>query len=178
MCDAIIDETMGTPLEYQHLIKQDKYREVWVTLFANELECLAQGTHDVQGTNTIYFISCSAVPRQCPVTYGHIVVDYHPQKQELNHTSLTVGGNGTNYPCEVATPTADLTMATLLFNSTIATPGAKFFGVDVKNFYLNTPLDHFEYMRLPLDLIPAEIISQCNLHKIEDNGWTWKSRME
>ena len=35
MCHAILDETMETPLEYRHLIKRDKYREVWVTLFAN-----------------------------------------------------------------------------------------------------------------------------------------------
>ena len=26
-------------------------------------------------------------------------------------------------------------------------------------------------MQLPLDLIPAEIISQYNLHQIENNGW-------
>ena len=36
MCNATVDETMGTPLEYRHLIKWDK-KEVWVTPFANEL---------------------------------------------------------------------------------------------------------------------------------------------
>ena len=123
--------------------------------------------------NTIQFIPCSAVPPWCTVTYGHIVVDYRSQKQEPNHTRLTVGGNRIDYPWEVATPTADLIMAKLLFNSTISTPGAKFFGIDIKNFHLNTPLDHFEHMRLPLHLIPAEIISKYNLHWIHDNGWIY-----
>ena len=40
-------------------------------------------------------------------------------------------------------------------------------------FYLNTPLDYFEYMWLPLDLIPTEIISQYHLHQIEDNHWIY-----
>ena len=71
-----------------------------------------------------------------------------------------VEGNQINYLWEVAMPTANLTMAKLLFNSTISAPEAKFFGINIKNFYLDKPLDHFEYMRLPLDLIPAEIISQ------------------
>ena len=81
--------------------------------------------------------------------HSRIVVDYCPQKQEPHCTWLTVGGNIINYLWEVATPTADISMAKLLFNSPISTPGAKLFGVDIKNFYLNTPLDHFEYMRLP-----------------------------
>ena len=77
---------------------------------------------------------------------------------------LTVGGDKIEYPWEVATLTVDLTMAKLLFNSTIFTPGAKFAGIDIKNFYLCTPLDCFKFMRLPLDLIPAEIIQHYSLH--------------
>ena len=67
----------------------------------------------------------------------------------------------------------DLTTAKLLFNSTLSTPGAKFFGIDIENFYLNTPLDHFEYTQLPLNLIPAEIIQHYNLHHIQHNGWIY-----
>ncbi len=38
-------------------------------------------------------------------------------------------------------PTANLTTAKLLFNSTISTPGASFYGIDLANFYLNTPME-------------------------------------
>ena len=64
-------------------------------------------------------------------------------------------------------------MAKLLFNSTISTPGAKFYGIDIKSIYLDTPLDRFEYMQLPLDLIPAEINSKYNLDQIVDSGWIY-----
>ena len=127
-------------------MKQDKYREVWVTSFANELGRLAQGIRDVKGTNTIHFIPHNSVPPGLTITYGRIVVYYRPQKQERNRTRLTVGGDKIEYSWEKATPMDDLTMAKLLFNSTISTPGAKFFGIDIKNFYLNKPLDRFEYM--------------------------------
>ena len=91
-------------------MKQDKYREVWVTSFANELGRLAQGIHDVKGTNTIHFIPHNSVPPGCTVTYGCIVVDYRPQKQEPNRTWLTVGGDKFECPWEKATPMADLTL--------------------------------------------------------------------
>jgi hypothetical protein len=35
---------------------------------------------------------------------------------------------------------ADLTTAKLLINSTISTPGTKFLGINLANFYLNTPM--------------------------------------
>jgi hypothetical protein len=41
---------------------------------------------------------------------------------------------------------------------------------DVKNFYLNTPLDQPEYMQLPLALIPEEIIEQYNLRELAYKG--------
>lgn len=37
---------------------------------------------------------------------------------------------------------------------------------NIKNFYLNMPLNHFEYMCLALDILPEEIIIQYNLCNI------------
>ena len=61
MSYAIIDKIMGTPLEQRHLIKWEEYRDVLVEFFANEVGHLAQGIHDINGTNTIYFVPCSAI---------------------------------------------------------------------------------------------------------------------
>ena len=69
-----------------------------------------------------------------------------------------IGGNRIDYPGNLHTPTTDLTTAKLLFNSVISTPKARFMALDIKNYYLSTPLDRWEYMRVPLDLIPKEII--------------------
>ncbi len=36
----------------------------------------------------------------------------------------------------------------------VSTPGAKFGGADIKNMYLETPLNRYEYMQMPLSLFP------------------------
>ncbi len=43
-------------------------------------------------------------------------------------------------------------------------PGARFAGADIKNMYLETPLDCFEYMRMPISLIPTDIIDHYQLN--------------
>jgi hypothetical protein len=35
--------------------------------------------------------------------------------------------------------------------------------LDIQNFYLGTPMKSFEYMRIPIKLIPQEIIDQYDL---------------
>ncbi len=57
-------------------------------------------------------------------------------------------------------------MAKLFINSTISTPGAKFLGINLANFYLNTPLPNPEYTCLHLNIIPNEIIVHYNLCNI------------
>ena len=37
---------------------------------------------------------------------------------------------------------------------------------DIANFCLNNPMDIYEYMKLPLDIIPEEIIQQYNLRNL------------
>ena len=90
---AILDEETGQALEFRDLIKHDKYRDVYMKSFGNELGHLAQGIRDIPGTNTITFIQFDNVPHGEVVTYGRIVVSYRPQKEEKERTRLTVGGN-------------------------------------------------------------------------------------
>ena len=79
---AIIDEETGKSLEFRHLIKLDKYRDIWMKSFANELCRLAQGIRDIPGTNTIDFIPFAEVPKGETVTYDRIVCTFRPQKDE------------------------------------------------------------------------------------------------
>ena len=76
------------------------------------------------------------------------------QKAETHSTRLTVGGNLMNFPGNVTTPTADLITAKLVFNSVLSTKNYKFMCSDISNFYLNNPMDRYEYMKLPLEIIP------------------------
>jgi hypothetical protein len=52
-----------------------------------------------------------------------------------------MGGNFINYPGNCGTPTADLLTVKILLNSIISMPNAKFMTIDIKDFYLNTPMD-------------------------------------
>ena len=44
---------------------------------------------------------------------------------------------------------------------------------EIANFYLNNPMDRYEYMKLPLDIIPEEIIQQYNLRNLEQKGFVY-----
>ncbi len=77
-----------------------------------------------------------------------------------------VGGNKINYPGEVATPTTEMLVAKLLFNSVISAHGARFMTMDIANFYLMTPLKHPEYVKIKLIGIPEEIIVEYKLHDL------------
>ena len=45
--------------------------------------------------------------------------------------------------------------------------------MDIRNYYLGTPLDRYEYMRFHLDNIPDEIKQQYNLQQISKNGFVY-----
>ena len=145
---AIIDRATGESMEYRDLIKRDDLRATWERSFANKIGQLTQGIRDIEGTETIQFIPKSEIPqdRRKDVTYGRIVVSYRPQKTEKHRSCLTVGGDKINYPFDVSTPTSDLATIKLLWNSVLSTPGAKFFSLDVANFYLKTPMKRPEFM--------------------------------
>ncbi|KAL7480354.1 hypothetical protein ACHAW6_006049 [Cyclotella cf. meneghiniana] len=124
----------------------------------------------------MFFIHKSKIPkdRRKDITYGQIVVVIRPQKKEQEHTRLIVDGNLIDYPWEVATPTADLTTAKLLFNSVISTPGEVFIMMDCKNFYLMTPMKRPKFMLLQMSLIPNEIIEKYNMKEnVDDCGWVY-----
>ena len=78
---------------------------------------------------------------------------------------MTVGGNLIDYPFEFTTHTANMVSSKILWNSVISTKGAHFAGANTKNMYLETPLDRFEYMKMPITLFPAKIIAPYNLNE-------------
>ena len=52
--------------------------------------------------------------------------------------------------------------------------GTVFLGIDLANFYLNTPMADPEYMLLQLVIISEEIILKYNLRDLVDNnGWVY-----
>jgi len=177
MLNAVLDEDTGELMEYRAVMKNPKYRPLYAKSYSKELGRLAQGLPGlVDGTNTIFFIPKRDVPleRWRDVTYGRVVVNYRPEKADPYRTRLTVGGDRINYPGDCGTPTVDLLTVKLLLNSVISTAGAKFMTIDIKDFYLNTPMSRYEYMRLKLSDLPDDIVQHYNLaDKVSPDGYVY-----
>eukprot|EP00804_Cyclotella_cryptica_P029607 CCRYP_017301-RA/>CCRYP_017301-RA protein AED:0.20 eAED:0.20 QI:0/0/0/1/0.2/0.16/6/0/602 len=157
------------PTEFLNAIlaktQDPKYSTIWKKAYGKELGRLAQGIPGiVQGTNTIVFIAQDDVPpdRRRDVTYGRICANFRPEKDDPHRVRLTVGGNRIHFPGDCGTPTADMLTTKILLNSIISTQGARFMTIDIKDFYLNTPMARPEFMRLKLADIPEEFIILYN----------------
>jgi hypothetical protein len=172
--NAVIDEVTGQSLEYRAL-STGPDKSIWITALANDLGRLAQGvgTRMPTGTNTIVFIKRHAVPTGRQVTYGRLVSSIRPTKAETHRVRVTVGGDKLDFPGLTATQCASLTTTKCLLNSTVSTPNAKFMVLDVKNFYYGTPMERYEYMKLPLKLIPQEIVDQYQLLDLVSDGYIY-----
>ena len=92
------------------------------------------------------------------------------KKTEPHQSRLKVGGDKVNYPFTTSAPTADLPTIKMLWNSFLSTKGARFIVADVENFYLGTPMERPEFMRLPYKQIPQEIKDKYNLAELEEDG--------
>ena len=101
------------------------------------------------------------------------MVAYKPDKLEKHRSRLAVGNDRINYPGDTGAPTADMPIIKLLWNSVLLSRGAKYFTMDISNFYLGSPLPRPEYMCLPIKLIPDETIQKYNLKEIEEDGMVY-----
>ena len=171
-------ETGETITKYKALIKDPLLREIWMTAFGKEFGNLAQGDAKTgtKGTNAVFVMSheeIKNIPKDRTVTYGRIVVDFRPQKEDPNRVRITAGGNLISYPGELTTRTADLTTSKVLWNSVLSTENAKYMCVDISSFYLTAPMDRYEYMRMPLDVFPPWTIEQYGLNEKAKNGFVY-----
>jgi hypothetical protein len=142
---AVLDKDTGDLLNYRQLLRHPKYKAQWKVSSANKFGRLAIGVGGriKKPTKTIRFICEQDVPkdRRKDITYGSFTCSVRPEKtDEPNRTRFRAGGDKIKYPGEVATPTVEMLVAKLLFNSVVSTPDAKFITMDISNFYLMTPL--------------------------------------
>ena len=70
-----------------------------------------------------------------------------------------------NYQVDYGTPTVDLTTVNLLLDSTVSTLNENFMTIDVKDFYLNTPMARSEYLRLKLSDLLERVVQNYNLEE-------------
>jgi hypothetical protein len=153
-------------MEYSAFMKDPRLQPLWIRGFGSECGCLFQGIRDIPGTDTCFFIELKNIPEDIKITYGKIVCDYKPHKQEKE-------GDRLYYSSDVATSTADITTFKILINSTLSTEDAVMMMMDSKNYYLGTPLPRFEYMNMLISRFPEEIIHKYNLNALAVDGWVY-----
>jgi hypothetical protein len=84
-----------------------------------------------------------------------------------------VGGDRLDYSGDVATSPADITTFKILINSTLSTEDAVMMMMEIKHYYLGTPLPRFEYMKMLLSRFAEEIIQKYNLNALAVDGWVY-----
>jgi hypothetical protein len=152
-------------------MKDPHLQPLWTRGFGNKCGRLFQGIRDIPGTDTCFFIDLKNIPNDRKITYSKIVCDYKPHKKEKERVRLTVGGDILDYSGDVATSTANITTFKILINRTLSTEDAAMMMMDIKNYYLGTPLPRFEYMKMLLSRFPEEIIQKYNLNALAVNSW-------
>eukprot|EP00804_Cyclotella_cryptica_P027931 CCRYP_003827-RA/>CCRYP_003827-RA protein AED:0.22 eAED:0.22 QI:0/0/0/1/1/1/3/0/649 len=141
--NAVLNKATGELMEYRHLIKDPNYSTTWRKAYGRRPYRSPQRRH------------LRPHMRQ-----------FSSRERRPTSNRLTVGGNKIHFPGDCGTPTADMLTTKILLNSIISTQGARFMTIDIKDFYLNTPMARPEFMRLKLADIPEDFITLYNLRNL------------
>ena len=114
------------------------------------------------GTNTFFIVDYTDIPahKKKQICHTKVVCKVRPDKDDPERTRITIGGNIIFYPGDVGTNTASLELIKILLNSMLSRKGARFSTMDLKNFYLDTPMEDPEYVRIKVSNILAKFIKE------------------
>ena len=85
---------------------------------------------------------------------------------------MTVGGDKLDYPDETASPAASLIETKLIINSVIsdhAKYNSKFCAIDLKDFFLNTPMKRPEFLRIHSRYLSQDLRKEYKLDSLIDS---------
>ena len=121
----------------------------------------------------IHFIPQSGIPKGKKLVYLKIVVDIGDHKAVQERVRIFVGGDQSDYKGETSTHTVDVTTVKMHLQSVLSTVGGKYMGLDLKYFYLATPMKEFKYARIKAESISKEMMDKYNLWDLVDNGYRY-----
>ena len=157
----------GNKMSIDALLEDPITSQVWKPALENELGRLSQGFNNrVKAQDTIDFISYNEIPNDRKVTYANFICDYRPLKAEKFRVRMTIGGDWLDYPDETSSPTASLIETKLLINSVISDHKLhieKYCSIDIKDFFLATPMVRTEYLQIHKKYFSPEFMEQYNL---------------
>ena len=111
------------------------------------------------------FTTKDRIPKDRKIPYANIICNIRPQKSETHRVCLTAGGDKLDYPGNPSSPEVSFLNVKIHINSTIsrAKNNAKYMCIDIKNFYLGTPMKYFQYMCINKKTIPQEVLDEYNI---------------
>jgi hypothetical protein len=170
---AVLNPATSKFLEHCQLRQDPCNKTTWDTSYANKLGRLCQGIlsgsaptgQQEAGTNTFFIIDYQDIPshKRKKICHTMVVCEVRPEKDDPDRTRITIGGSRICYPGNVGTNTALLELVKLLLNSVLSRKGAWFSTIDLKTFYLDTPMPDPKYVHIKLSDIPSEFIKEYNL---------------
>jgi hypothetical protein len=155
----------GSPLTYR-TATHGKESDQWKNAEDTEIDRLLT-------TTTMHAIHLNQQPldRRGDTTY------YNPKPKEKYDDDMhkvyrirgTAGGDRINYDGPTKANTAALSTVKILLQSVVS-DDADWMTLDIKDFYLMTPLPRPEYIRIPLKFLSPKILTQHNLHQFLHNN--------
>ena len=148
------------PLQYRQLMKGGD-AAVWEEQNACEFDRL------LVTTGCIRFCLHSDKPKTQKAKYCKLVctVKKATDGTLTYRVRLTVADTNSEYSGPVSAYTASLPTFNILLNS-IVSDNANFMTADIKDYYLGTPMEHKEYMLIPLRIIPQRIKTAYGLDSL------------
>jgi hypothetical protein len=127
----------------------------------------------VTGTDTMKFIDPNIITGNIEFTYMSLVCAYRPEKPKPFRVRAVVGGDRLTFDGNCSTKTAAIDTVKLHLNHTISTPDGLYATTDVKDIYLNTPMEEKDWVYLH---VPIADVPQCilDLYKpVIKNGFVY-----
>ena len=168
-CTAMDMDAEGGKLRYETALAGSEGAQ-WEAGSNKEFDRLVLETH----TGT--WIHIRDVPKDRVISYYNPQLTRKRRPEETCPGGIeyrvrgTYGGNRGDYKGPTAAETADITTVKLVLNSVASDPEAQWLTTDISDFYLGTPMDTPEYMRVPLKYIPAATMEKHNLAGLVHNG--------
>ena len=141
-CPLVVHPVSGETISKYHILAKDPLtKETWTIAWGKEWGNLAQGDEktNTAGTDSLFVMTHKDIwniPKDQTVTYAQMVVDYRPQKPDLNRVRITAGGNLIKYPGDLTTRTADPITSKIMSNSVLSTQEEKYRCIDIKKIIL------------------------------------------
>ena len=165
-------DASGQPLKYRSAMKGPHASE-WRYMDGVEISRLI----DSKTLAAIHRSDCP-LDRRRDITYYKPVVKekWNSDAQKVDRRVRgTIGGDRINYPGEVSAATADIFAVKALIHAVVSDrynnkgSDTRFCTIDIKDFYLGTPLIRKEYVCIPLKYIPADIILKYEINQFISN---------